>query len=327
MRILITAFLFIFGTLSLSAQEFDKVTFEGEEYYLLPNDFEPYKSGLKDMYPNYINNFNLPDGKWIQFLRPFTEYPSVIGEYKNGLAVGTWKFYSIDWDDTTSYLYLTSEYTGGKRNGTQLYYSETGVLSQRIEFKGDHYHGKFISYNAQGVTLFDGQYLYGIPVGKWEIYNHNGVLYRTESHVESIPEDSIEFYRDKNRYRQPETRVAVFDDYNIYREYIPSAQGTWTEYYNDGNVRYEKTYTKGFMTYVKEYYENGIVKEEGGTIGAADYSDYPVKRSYDPNMPDPFIKNGMWYYYDETGKLIKTELFKNGKPYRGEDFYKPEREE
>ncbi len=321
MRILITAFLFIFSTISLSAQDFDKVTFEGEEYYLLPNDFEPHKAVIKDQYPNYINNFKLPDGKWIQFLPSMPQYPYVMGQYENGIAEGTWRFYSIDWDDTTSYIYLTSEYVNGKRNGRQLYYSESNVLSQRFDFKNDAYHGDFISYNAQGVILLEGQYMYGIPVGKWEFNKHNGDRYRTESYKEFIPEDSIEFYLGKNRYKRPETRVLDLNNPVTEMEYIPSAEGTWNEYFEDGTVRFEKTYTNGFMKYIREYYENGVVKEEGGTLGARDYDNYPVKRSYDPDMPGPYIKNGMWYYYDETGKLIKTELFKNGEPYRGEDFY------
>jgi antitoxin component YwqK of YwqJK toxin-antitoxin module len=69
------------------------------------------------------------------------------------------------------------------------------------------------------------------------------------------------------------------------------------------------------MKYVKEYYENGVVKEEGGTVAASDYSNYPIKASYDPDMPGPFIKIGLWHYYDETGTETKTEIYVNGKPY------------
>ena len=49
----------------------------------------------------------------------------------------------------------------------------------------------------------------------------------------------------------------------------------------------------------KEYYENGKIKAEGYTNYKADTKDYQ--------------KEGDWTYYDEKGKLIKKEKYKNGK--------------
>ena len=327
MKTLITAFLltFLLSNNYSYSQDFDIVTFEGEEYYLLPNDFEPYKSAIKDTYPNYINNFQLPDGKWIGFLEKYPGKPSVIGQYENGLAVGTWKFYSISWDDTTSYVYLTTEYAGGKRNGDQLYYSVPGVMTQKFQFKDDEYHGEFITYNAQGEMLVEGKYMYGIPVGEWTFRDHYGVLMRKEAYVETITADSVDFYKDKNRYTRPETRVVDLDDlgHDYEMEYIPSAEGTWLDYHRDGKtIRRESVYKDGLMTYVTEYYENGNKKMEGATISAIDYSNIPIKRSYTPGEYKNYIENGIWKFYKENGELDYETLYKNGKLYRGEDFYR-----
>ncbi|MCB0724160.1 MAG: hypothetical protein KDC73_05620 [Ignavibacteriae bacterium] len=328
MKKLITAFLFVFIIMTVESysQDFDIVTFEGEEYFVLPNDFDPYKTSLDYLYPNYINVFSLPDGKWIAFLQNMPDKPSVTGEYRNGLAKGMWKLYSIDWTDTTSYVFLEVEYKDGKRNGAQNYYNTPANLSQTFNFKDDKYHGDFFSYGADGLILLRGQYMYGIPVGEWEYYNFDGSLMRIESYKEIIPEDSVEFYSDKTRYQQPEVLMAdLFSDNMYYAiEYIPSAEGVWKEYHRNGKLSREKIYSGGLLKHVKEYYENGNIKAEGKTIAGIDYGNVPIKRNYTPGEDKQYVESGLWSYYDESGNLIKNELYKNGKPYRGEDFYKPE---
>src|SRR5690606_36355463 len=119
--------------------------------------------------------------------------------------------------------------------------------------------------------------------GQWYSYDHNGHLVRFESYKENIPADSVEFYSDQDKYVRPETRVA--DVYDVFPniEYLPSAEGIWTEYFLNGDLRSEKTYINGIMKYLKEYHENGQLKSEGATIAATDYSNYPIKASYDPD--------------------------------------------
>ncbi len=308
---LITVFLaFFIISINAYSQDFDKVTFEGEEYYLLPKEFEAHKTGMIDEYPNYINKYDLPDGKWIQFLPSMPQYPYVTGQYKNGLAEGTWEFYSIDWDDTTSYIYLKAEYKSGKKNGRQYYYNEPGVLLQIFDYKDDLYHGEFISYNVEGIETVNGKYMYGIPVGRWVFHDHSGNIMRIESYKELIHPDSIEYYSDKNRYQVPDVRVADYKDRQYDIEYIPSAEGLWTEYERDGTKKNEQHYENGLLKYVKEFYPNGKISSEGPCIAARDMN-FPVKRSYDPDYPDRYIKTGTWYYYDINGDLLKTEDFGN----------------
>lgn len=312
---LITVFIIILASaVSVQSQDFEKVTYNGQEYFLLPKEFEPHKTGMVDQYPNYINKYDLPDGDWIQFLPSMPQYPYVIGQYKNGLAVGTWNFYSIDWDDTTSYVYLKAEYKNGKKNGRQYYYNSPDLLTQIFDFNDDLYHGEFISYNAQNIETVNGKFMYGIPVGKWVYHDHNGDLMRIENYKESIHHDSIDFYTDKNRYSVPEVRVADYKDRKYDIEYIPSAEGLWIEYDKDGTKKNEQLYVNGLLKYVKEFYPNGKISSEGSCIAARNM-DFPVKRSYDPDYPDRYIKTGTWYYYDINGDLLKTENFGNNSLY------------
>jgi antitoxin component YwqK of YwqJK toxin-antitoxin module len=49
-----------------------------------------------------------------------------------------------------------------------------------------------------------------------------------------------------------------------------------------------------FKSYFIRYYPNGVIKEEGIAL-------------YDKEIEIDFFKKGTWKYYDQSGKLIKTE--------------------
>ena len=49
----------------------------------------------------------------------------------------------------------------------------------------------------------------------------------------------------------------------------------------------------------KEYFENGKIKTEGETVYNEDLLDYQ--------------RSGKWSYFDENGKLVKEEIYVNGK--------------
>ena len=51
--------------------------------------------------------------------------------------------------------------------------------------------------------------------------------------------------------------------------------------------------TNNDITNVKNYYNNGSIKNIGAKVGN--------------------FKIGTWYYYDKNGKMLKAERYKNGK--------------
>ena len=73
-------------------------------------------------------------------------------------------------------------------------------------------------------------------------------------------------------------------------------------YYPNGNLF--KIYTNGGEGYLYdylEYYENGQLKIKGYYCDVC-----------------PGVKSGVWEYYDETGKLLRTETSKRKRCNRGE---------
>jgi len=68
-------------------------------------------------------------------------------------------------------------------------------------------------------------------------------------------------------------------------------EGEWINYYDNGNYREIGNYDNNKVTGpIKKYYRNGILKAEG-------------------NYKDWRIRVGEWKYYDEQGKLTKTESY------------------
>ena len=51
-----------------------------------------------------------------------------------------------------------------------------------------------------------------------------------------------------------------------------------------------------FISFVKNYFQNGVMKSEGQVL-------------YDDDIEIDYYETGSWKYYDESGKLVKTETF------------------
>ena len=84
--------------------------------------------------------------------------------------------------------------------------------------------------------------------------------------------------------------------------------GLWL-YYDENNVLIKKENYSGENEYLKglycEYYSNGEIKVKGK------YKLARVINKYDESKSDIVsMKDGMWYYYDIKGVIIKKEIWK-----------------
>jgi len=74
--------------------------------------------------------------------------------------------------------------------------------------------------------------------------------------------------------------------------------------FTEENIKENKEYTRmrddgvkvtpKFTSYVKNYYPNGVIKEEGQIL-------------YDEDVEIDYYKTGTWKYYDKEGKLTETK--------------------
>jgi len=73
----------------------------------------------------------------------------------------------------------------------------------------------------------------------------------------------------------------------------------YTEENISENTKYSRKQTDGslykpkFISYVKDFYPNGILKGEGPVV-------------YDESVEIDYYKIGIWKYFDEKGNLVKT---------------------
>lgn len=122
--------------------------------------------------------------------------------------------------------------------------------------------------------------------------------------------------------------------------------GTYKEYYSNGNLKVEGNYQiqdsiecvgcfdNNLLKNVqkaqsntmkigvwKEYHENGVLSAKGwykgihevyGHIKLEDSSKDYLGTFYAGDYSEDYLKNELWEYFDEVGKLKKEETYKNG---------------
>ncbi len=136
---------------------------------------------------------------------------------------------------------------------------------------------------------FSGKYINGEMNGLWTGYN-----------------DAVEGSKDKVTYKNGRKNgPAVRETYCCEEESFGS--GAYLQYTQESIFRNDT-----LIQYTElEYYENKNKKSEGQYYFDKTY--YKCDEDANPCLPyDPRGKNGFWKYWDENGKLIKEETYKNG---------------
>lgn len=191
----------------------------------------------------------------------------------------------------------------------EKYNHEVGGEEIRLDDYGEPCENTVIDYYDDGNVLHRGTYVKGIlvtyknffPDGKIErkFKGLAGGRYSHESFYPSgVPKSKMVYYR---------------KDVIFWNEFYENGQIEYTEKYNSRFLLlYRKTYTiegkpltlfelvnkKKSIYSHKEYFENGLLSEEGGMV----FSDEIVD----------FKREGKWKIYDETGKLVRVEEYIHG---------------
>lgn len=167
-------------------------------------------------------------------------------------------------------------------------------------YKDDQLNGVYRVYSRLCCTLTEfGEYSNGKPIGKWHHFAETdkpmqGAVYKDNKL------DGVYQY-----YSQVSCTVVRFGEYSK-----GSVCGKW--YYFDEvgylqfteenikkNVKYTLKRDDGvrvpyeFTSYLRDYYPNGIVKDEGQVL-------------YNEDVQIDNDKVGQWKYYDQNGRLLKT---------------------
>ena len=141
-------------------------------------------------------------------------------------------------------------------------------------------------YNKKGIVIeFHEYYKNGISSNKWSSYYDNGTLKSVRITDINDRDTMIKNY---------------YEDGNI-KFYFENLKGT--DYYNSGKIKAKKEfiYAKRYLNIISstEFHENGVIKVVKKYTGLTNNQGNPIEK-------------GTWKYYNEEGKLIKTENYSNG---------------
>lgn len=91
-------------------------------------------------------------------------------------------------------------------------------------------------------------------------------------------------------------------------------------YYKNGQLKNKVITNSGIQEY-NHYYDTGSLKHHGYYLNSTlnrigkwieYYEDGKIKREYNFSLETPELKIGQWFWWDESGHLIKSETYKNG---------------
>ena len=174
-------------------------------------------------------------------------------------------------------------YKTGKVFSTWNKYHKDGEIISTIDYD-DRGNGDFISYYLEGQVLTKGAYTNYLKSGKWVSYfknkNKQSIIFYLNGQINP---NKLCFYWYENGYKKMETFLTTFNDKIIF-------DGKYIEYFDNGII-----YTEGNLSNDLregkwiEYYKSRMPKSIGNYKAGA--------------------KVGEWIYYNESGDIIKTDLY------------------
>lgn len=198
------------------------------------------------------------------------------------------------------YVSMEAEIKNGLLNGKCIEYISAGKMLRQANYKNGKLHGKF-----EGITFFKET---GLPnydfivIGNYNNDKFDGkiIYYRTvfrEKGKSGIPFEMLE----KGYQGIMGTKCEEVYYKNGKRD------GSYKMWHTNGKIARDYIYKNGINTSLKNYYENGQLKEEG----RRDEESVDTKVYYENGQLQGEMKleNGVLFMkeYDETGKVIYDE--------------------
>jgi len=174
-------------------------------------------------------------------------------------------------------------YKAGKEFSKWTKYHKDGKVISTIEYD-DRGNGDYVSYYTTGQVLTRGEYLNYLKSGKWKSYFKNGNKQSIIFYLNGeINPNKLCSYWYENGYKKIETFLIKYNEETIF-------DGKYIEYFNNGII-----YTEGNLANNLrdgkwiEYYASRMPKSIGNYKAGE--------------------KVGEWVYYNESGDIIKTNLY------------------
>jgi len=219
------------------------------------------------------------------------------GRFEHGQRVGVWKAY-YPTGKTKSQI----TYQAGKPNGYGKFYYENGNVSEEGIWKENKWIGDYKYYHPNGNPAYEWKYSdSGKRTGVQKYYHENGKIMIEGEWKEGKENGTIkEFDKEGKLIAEKTFNDGQLDAASV-KIYTPTNTTTNTteqkqeEVIQVQEVKQQNTNIGVFdgNGYHKTYHKDGKVDREG-------------------EWKNGRLIDGKKYFYDETGKLIKTTIYKNG---------------
>lgn len=234
------------------------------------------------------------------------------GGYRNGKKEGIHREYDNDGNVVDSKLYQQGILLAqgiydeqGRKQKEWKYFYLTGELKEQGNYRNDKKVGTWKYFFIDGKTEQIGEYVNDLPEGIWRWYYPNGQLRLEEEYIDGFEDGlSTEYDEEGNTIAEGKFIEGFKDGKWVYtianikeegKYFEGEKQGLWTKIYIDNNKpAFEGDYLNGLENgFHTTYYPNGQVHKRGKySMG---------------------VKIGLWEIFAESGSLIVTIKYENGK--------------
>lgn len=272
----------------------------------------------------YENDYLVADAPETKQLERRVSYhpngqPAIIAAYYHGKAEGVRREFDTEGNVIKGYVFsngvLLSEGItdmAGLRQGKWKEFYAGGELKSEGVYKNSLRTGKWKFYfpdkSVEVVGSYDAK---GRQDGEWQWFYANGQLMREANYDAGTLDGAfVEYDENGEEVSKGEFVEGTEEGHWFYRrnsaveegDYTDGMRtGVWRSWYQPGvisaKIEYDQDLMNGEYTI---YYENGVIKRTGKCINGE--------------------RDGIWYDYDDTGELMLTTLYKEGKELKWNNF-------
>lgn len=215
-----------------------------------------------------------------------------------------------------------------------IFYTPTGLVSQRISYREGKKNGLRTSYSEDGKLMLEEEFLQDVLTGTIKKYYPSGLL------METVPIDTLGKGKEQGigyEFDEEDGRIIAIIEYrNGYvasrerinrKDKFNQKQGIWKEFYDDMVLKQEGRYKNDKKNgYFKSYAKDGnlveTLKYEDGILipDPIELSKLDIKREYHPNAQvksvgsyNKGVKEGVHREFTLTGEVSGSKIYSNGK--------------
>ena len=217
------------------------------------------------------------------------------GRFEHGIRIGIWKAYY-----PTGKPKSQITYQAGKPNGYAKFYYENGNISEEGIWKENKWIGDYKYYHPNGNPAYEWKYSdSGKRTGVQKYYHENGKIMIEGEWKEGKENGTIKEYDKDGKLIAEKTYNDGQIDAASVKVYTPANNITTEQKQEEVKVIQE---VKPQNTEISVFDGNGFHKTY--------HKDGKVDR--EGEWKNGRLIDGKKYFYDESGKLIKTTIYKNG---------------